>query len=248
MLVMQSVARTGGKKRVVLWQSFFFVLIVLMAAYVLFKTPVFNITGITVQGNKLLTAGEITRASGLVTGMNIFRADLKTATGRIKSLPVIKEVKITRRLPGTVLVQVKERVPVALVVAGGRFVELDAEGYYLREGSAGTTGLPVITGFQVQAPGPGRPVKGAGMATALKVVRELPGALRSMLSEVHVDRDGRVTFYTLDGIECRLGLNGDVSQKGDYFLQVLKELKKKGKNIEYVDFTILSSPVVKYSN
>jgi cell division protein FtsQ len=247
-MIMQGVARTGGKKRVILWQSLFFIFILLMAAYVLFKSPVFNIGKIIVQGNNLLTAGEIVRVSGIVTGMNIFQADLKTAAGRIRSLPVIKEVKVDRRFPGTVLIEVTERVPVALVVTGGRFVELDAEGYYLREGSAGATGLPVITGMRVQAAGPGRPVKGAGIDTALRVVRELPGALRSVLSEVHVGGDGRVTLYTLEGIECRLGLPGDVYQKGNYFLQVLKELKEKGKNIEYVDFSILSSPVVKYRN
>lgn len=236
------------KKRFIFWQSFFFIFLVLMAAYVLLQSPVFTINRISVSGNNTLAAREIIKVSGIVTGMNIFKVDLKTATEKIQVLPMVKEVNTIRKLPNTILIKVEERVPVALVVGNGRFIELDAQAYYLREGSAATSGLPVITDMQVQVPGPGQPVKGEGLQTALQVVQELPDKLRNQLSEVHISDNDMVILYTLDGIQCRLGLPEDIVTKGNYFLQVQNELQNEQKTIEYVDFSYVGSPVVKYKD
>ncbi len=234
------------KKRAIFWQSFFFVLIILLAAYVLLQSPLFLIKKVDVRGNSRLTAGEVVRVSGIVTDVNIFKADLKKGAERIKTLPLVKEAEITRKYPGTVIITVRERVPVAMVVVDGNFVELDRNGYYLRQGKAGATGLPVITGGPVKSAGPGRPLEGQGLDTALEVVESIPAELCAALSEVHVAGDGCVTLYTLDRVECRLGLPKELDTKGSYVLQVLENLREQNARIEYVDFSIISSPVVKY--
>jgi len=235
------------KKKAIFWQSFFFVFVVLLAAYVLLQSPLFLIKNVDVRGNSLLTASEVARISGIVTDENIFKADLKTGVDRVKTLPLVKDVDIVRKYPGTVVITVQERVPVALVVVDGNFVELDHSGYYLRQGKAGTTGLPVITGVPVESASPGRLVQGKGLDIALKVVESIPAELCADLSEVHVAGDGCVTLYTLDGVECRLGLPEELDSKGSYILQVLENLRNQNaQTIEYVDFSIISSPVVKY--
>ncbi len=238
----------GKKKKFIFWQSFFFIFIMFLAGYVLLQSSIFTITKIAVQGNNKLTAGEIVQVSGIVTGMNIFKADLQTAFARVKVLPMIKEVKINRDFPDTIVIEIVERKPVALVAVDGHFVELDAEGYYLRTGSVAANGLPVVTGVQVQAVGPGKKVTGKRLDIALQVVQELNDELLNNLSEVHVDNVGLVTLYTLDGIECRLGTPENVGTKGDYFIQVIKELQEGNKSIKYVDFSIINSPVVKYKD
>lgn len=240
--------RMVRKKKFIFRQSFFFIFIVLMAGYILLKSPFFVISKIDVQGNNNLNVEEIVKISGIVTGMNIFKADMQTAAEKINTLSMIKEVNMERKLPDTVLIQIKERVPVALVVTDECFLELDAQGYYLREGSVATAGLPVITGIQIQVSKPGALVKGTGLDIALQVVQKLPPQLCERLSEVHVTEDGMIVLYTLEGIECHLGTSEDVFVKGSYFLQVLTELQDEGKRIEYVDFSIIGSPVVKYED
>ncbi|WP_034631289.1 cell division protein FtsQ/DivIB [Desulfotruncus alcoholivorax] len=239
---------TKNTKKFIFWQSFFFIFIVLLAAYVLLQSPIFTISNIYVTGNNSLPAGDVIKVSGIVTGMNIFKADINTAVSKIKAIPMVKDVKATRKFPHTVVIEISERAPIALVLWDGRFVEVDAEGVYLRRGKAGTTGLPVITGGRLQAFGPGKPVKGTEFEKALKVVGQLPVELRQNLSEVNVSGDERVTLYTIEGTECRLGFAEDAGKKGNYIWQVLQELKEKGKKIEYVDFSIANSPVVKYRN
>jgi len=156
-------------------------------------------------------------------------------------------VDIVRMYPGTIVITVQERIPIALVVVDGNFVELDHNGYYLRQGKAGTAGLPVITGVPVKSASPGRLVVGQGLDTALEVVESIPAELCDILSEVHVAGDGCITMYTLDGVECRLGLPKELDSKSSYILQVLENLRNQNaQTIEYVDFSIISSPVVKY--
>ncbi|MCG8400474.1 MAG: FtsQ-type POTRA domain-containing protein [Firmicutes bacterium] len=238
-------AGSGTRKgKTFYWQSFFFIFIVILAVYILFQSPVFLIGHIAVQGNTTLTSADLINVSGIVTGINIFQVDLETAAHRVKALPMVKSADIGRKLPSTVLMRVEERVPVALVLADGDFVELDAEGYYLRRGKASAAGLPVITGVSMEASGPGQQAGGAGLDVALQVVGKLPAELRRALSEVNISDDGRVILYTMDGVECHLGLPEEVESKGRL---VLDTLRSEGvESIEYVDFSILSSPVVKY--
>ena len=238
-------AGSGRRKRKLFyWQSFFFVFIVILAVYILFQSPVFLIGDIAVQGNTTLTSADLIKVSGIVTGINIFKVDLETAAHRVKALPMVKSADIGRKLPSSVLIRIEERIPVALVLAGGDFVELDAEGYYLRRGKASAVGLPVITGVSMEVAGPGQRAGGAGLDAALQVVEKLPAELRRVLSEINMSGDGRVTLYTMEGVECHLGLPEKVESKGRLVLDTLRS--EGAGSIEYVDFSILSSPVVKY--
>jgi len=247
-MVAGPVQTVGKKKKFIFWQSIFFIFMILVAGYVLLQSPIFTISKISVQGNNKLNAGEIVQVSGIVTSMNIFKANLQTASERVKILPMIKEVNMRRDFPDTIVIKVVEREPVVLVIVDGNFVELDAEGYYLRKGNVTAAGLPVVTGMQVISEGPGKEVTGKRLDVALQVVQKLSSQLRDNLSEVHVDNVGLVTLYTLNGIECRLGKPENVGTKGDYFLQVISELQEVNKKIEYVDFSIVNSPVVKYAD
>jgi len=110
-----------------------------------------------------------------------------------------------------------------------------------------TTGLPVITGVPVEVSKPGRRIEGESLEEALRVVLQLPAELVADLSEINIGSDGRVTLYTMEGVECRIGLPENVESKGGYIVQVLDELRNRNaKSIEYIDFSIISSPVVKY--
>jgi len=107
------------------WQSFFFIFILFIAVYILFQSPLFMIDNIVVRGNATLTAAEVTKVSGIITGVNIFKVDLKTAAARVEALPVVKSVEISRRFPSTIMIYVTERTPVALVMTNGEFIEID---------------------------------------------------------------------------------------------------------------------------
>lgn len=224
-------------------ESILFVFLILLTAFILLGSPIFEIHEITVSGNHSLPADKLINLSGITTGTNIFNVKLKEAAGRLRTLPLIKDVRLYRQLPSRVVIQVEERQPVALIPAGNGFVQVDGEGVCLQESSVDGS-LPVITGLDPGEAVPGQVVKDERLTIALKVVQQLPASLLPNLSEVHVSREGLVVLYTLGGIECRLGTGDNLPAKISMLIQVLDQVKKQDRPVEYVDLS--GVPVVKY--
>lgn len=237
--------RKSSKKD--LLQSIFFVLLFLMATYVMTRSSLFEVKEIRVSGNNLLDRETIISVSSLNPGVNIFKMDLKAAAENIKIISLVKNVDMSRRLPSVVEIIVEERKPSALLpVDSGGFVQVDDEGFYLQQGDIGKDQLPVVTGFTVDLLAPGELLKSEDLATGLTVIKSLPPELVIQLSEVNINGD-RVVVYTIDGIRSHLGGTEDLNQKGRVLINVLDDLKLKGKRIEYIDLSHAGSPVVKYS-
>jgi len=231
-----------------LFQSIFFVLLVLVAAYVLLRSPFFEVKRVVVRGNHFLNEERIRSVADIGVGVNIFKLDLAAADANLKLIPMLKEAQITRSLPSTVVITVKERVPLGLLPTVEGFIEVDEEGVYLIKAGAGTPGLPVITGVQAEIAGLGQPVKSEKLGSALTVIKELPDSTVANLSEVHVDEEGLIKIYTMEGIQCRFGLPVDVQEKGAILSQLLLELRKQGAKVSYIDLTCAGQPVVQYKN
>lgn len=108
-------------------------------------SPAFHLKTIAVEGNIAVGNEEIITVSGLERGRNIWSADLEETERRLRMARRFERVALTRRLPGTVVVRVKELQPIA-------FVQLDRL-YGVSEGGElipmapgnGLPDLPVIT-------------------------------------------------------------------------------------------------------
>jgi len=235
-----------GRKKLNLGETIFFVLFILLAAFILFVSPLFEIQRMIVEGNQELTTEEIIVKSGISTGINIFKVNLSQAAARIKELPMVKEIYIYRDFPGRIVFKVTERKPVAILPAKDGFITLDTDGVYCRSARLGERGLPVITGITAAVPPAGQLIQNQNLAVVLDVIKNFPVELVANLSEVNLDKNGQVILYTLAGIKCQLGYPENVAKKGTVLIQVLNELK--GKQIEYIDLSRLSAPVVKVSS
>ena len=110
----------------------------------------FKISKITVNGAGRYTAQEIIAASGVEPDNSIFFVSMSRAEVRIKSaLPYIDSVKVTRVLPGTVIIDVTEAKRAASFTYGGSTWVTDVKGRILEEtdaaGAAGTVELRGVT-------------------------------------------------------------------------------------------------------
>lgn len=238
-----------GRRRQKKWnvvESIFFILLVLVTGYVLLRSPFFEVHRVQVRGNQFLSEEKIRSVADIGIGINIFKLDLAVASSNLKLVPMIKEAQVARSLPSTVVITVKERSPLGLLPTKEGFIEVDEEGVYLQKASAGTPGLPVITGVQGDIPNPGQVVRAERLGDALVVIGGLPGEAVANLSEVHVDEDGQIRIYTIEGIQCRFGSATEIQEKGAVFSQLLLELRKQGAKVKYIDLSCAGQPVVFY--
>jgi len=229
-----------------IFESVFFVFLVLITGFILLRSPFFEVRNVLVQGNQLIDQGKIKSVSDIAPGANIFKVDLAAGASRLKLIPMVKDVKVTRSLPSTVVIDVKERKPLGLLPTGEGFIEVDCDGVYLQKANAGAPGLPVVTGIQCDIISPGEVVKDGRLGDALTVISSMPSEIVADLSEVHVDNDGQIRLYTIEGIQCRIGLAEDIQNKGDILTRLLKELRTQQDKIKYVDLSCADKPVVYY--
>ncbi|WP_066634782.1 cell division protein FtsQ/DivIB [Desulfolucanica intricata] len=234
-----------NKRKTNLPESIFFILLVILAAFVLFQSPLFEVRQILVKGTTI-PVETVKSISGISPGQNIFKLDRKIVEKKIKYLPVIKNVEVTRNLPSTVIITVEERVAIGILPVKDGFVQVDMDGIPLRKAEITNAELPVITGVEVDFKDIGEKINSKELDTVLKTINSLPVEILPELSEVHFDNEGRIQLYMLDGIQCRLGLPEKIEQKGRILLEVMQELETQGKKIEYIDLSYFGKPVVKY--
>lgn len=166
----------GGGAALYITLAVAFLLIAVFLAMALF----FKITDITVEGSQKYTAQEIVRASGVEPDGSIFFLDASKAQIAIKdSLPYIDTVKISRHLPGTVVITVTESVGAAYFAAGGAYWIVDIAGRILERTDAAPTGLTELRGFTAASPKAGEKLKlGEGESVRQSALLDTLAALR----------------------------------------------------------------------
>lgn len=194
-------------------------------------SPRFAVTEIDVVGHERRTADAIAAESGVTAGANVFSLDLDGARARILADPWISQATLARRLPGTILIQVTERKPAALVALRDTYLAT-AEGEPFKKLEPGDPiDLPLVTGLRQESLDDDREGTMRIIRRAIDLAAEYDhGALarRAPLEEVHVDSDG--TFAVVVGrnaLELVLG-GPPFRRKLDQAARVVAELDKRG--------------------
>lgn len=118
-----------------------FLIVVLCAMF----SPLFNVKTIEVNGNERITKNEIISLSKIQLEENGFKLSKSKIRKQIKENAYIQDVKITRKLPSTILIEIEERKPEYLLEYAGSYVVIDKQGYML-EIKTEKMELPIIQG------------------------------------------------------------------------------------------------------
>ncbi len=144
------------KKRYLLKTLILFVIIIGM--YYFLTSSLFDIQKIKVKENNYYTAEQIISLSKIKTGKNIFKTSLGNASDRVRKDPYIKNIKISRSLPSTVVIKVEERKEYAALPYGEAYLLMDEDGLILRKTETAPA-LPLLMGMTVKKMDPGFPLE-----------------------------------------------------------------------------------------
>jgi cell division protein FtsQ len=114
-------------RRAILCSIFFFSVLVTLCL----KLPYFNIENILVKNNRNIEPSVIISLSNIQKGSNVFYINIKNVKSNILSNSYIEDVSLSRRLPNTVVLSVKERDASYYIEKDGSFVVLDSNGIIL---------------------------------------------------------------------------------------------------------------------
>ncbi|MBT2209826.1 cell division protein FtsQ/DivIB [Actinomadura sp. NEAU-AAG7] len=185
-----------GRRRPSRWKAAFAALLVLgvLAAvtWVLLGSRLLVVRDVEVSGARLVQPDRVVAAAGVRLGVPMVRLDTGAVRARVEGLREVESARVERRWPATVRVIVRERVPVAVLRRGGSYRQIDRFGVTVVEGASRPAGLPTLT---VASPGPSDPATLA----ALRVLTDLPGRLRTRLTDVAATGPGDVVLHLSDG-------------------------------------------------
>ncbi len=188
---------------------------------------------ITVLGLERVTREEVTQRLGLPSQQSLITLDTSELASRIASHPWIGSVTFDRVFPHSLVVQVVERQPAAVLGTSPSSFYLDAEGHLLpKDAKEREQGLPIVEGmskkvFQEDERESQRRAK-QGIHIAALLSQEFPGRSRVDVSSAHVT--------IVDLPEVRFQFGSEVESQWQRFLvlypTIKKELKRQSQEVD----------------
>ena len=154
----------------------FIILGVIIAVTAFSLSSFFTVDTIDVQGNKYFTDEEISNMAHASTGQNIiYKLNKGNMLNYLEKNPYIEEARVYRKLPSTIVINVKERIQIAALTYGDKFLIIDNKGTLLRMTKTKPK-LTIVTGFKVKKVKLGEPVE----VNSPDLFKELLSLLKSM--------------------------------------------------------------------
>lgn len=170
--------------------------------WALLGTSLVGLREIVVTGSQIAGPEQVRAAADVPVGTPLLRIDTGAVARRVRALPSVADVAVTRSFPHTLTIAVTERTPAAVVPDGTGFAVISADGTVFHHLPSAPGGVVVI---RVDSPGTGDPATLA----ALHVANALTPQLRGLLAEVVAPSPTAITVALTDG---RVVVWGDAEQ------------------------------------
>jgi cell division septal protein FtsQ len=190
----------------------------------------FPIRSVEINDVHKVTRGEVLAALSLDGSSGLLSADTTKFKQKLEAHPWIRQAEVQRVFPDTLVVEVKEREPAAVLRVGTREVLLGEDGGVIAEAGQGTfDGFPILTGIDYtllvsrNSDTTERVIAGIGLASLLSAV----GANRM---EVDLRTPGDMVAY-YDGLRIRFG-EGAFEDKVERYLRLAERGFKRAGPID----------------
>lgn len=203
---------------------------------------------IKVEGIQKVSKEMVVELSGIQIGQNILSFDKDEAAESIRLNPWVETVEIDRSLPDVVTIEIKERLPIALVKLDELYV-MDSSGVVFKKFSQeDNLDLPVVTGLTKDSL-TGEDSKGVqeNLLRLISILSGRAGFNITQVSEINVDPAMGLSIYTLeDGVRLDVGLE-DFEDKLASFEKVLRHRGGSLNGIEAMDLNDNREVVVRFT-
>jgi cell division protein FtsQ len=211
---------------------------VLTALYLYTRTePVFLLNNIRIRGAAQVTEPEILSRIYPFLKESIFETDMTKVKEAITSHPFVRDVRVKRVFPFSILIEVKERTPSALWIEPlGEIHVLDEEGVPYRGLRKEPTGALFV-------------INAKKREEARSIFRQVSawdrqGVIRKDDLSEAVYREGNLTLFSLnDGVEIILGKE-EQQERLRRAVAVLEDAKKRGLLIKCIDARFDSGAII----
>jgi len=229
------------RKRIIIFTTTLSALI--LGGWLLYTSSFFNVKEIEVRGNKNLTDQYVIENSGIERDDTLFNLPFVKIKVRLQKLNWVYKAKVLRDWPDSVVLDIKERKPVAFIENDkGKFL-VDEKGFVIDKLANLKAGarLPKIGELPLKEIKVGDSIKSGTAKNALKAYAGLDEELRQKVHSITA-RSVEELYFIVQGVDIVYGKAEQVSLKNKVIKTILKEKKE---NISTLDIRVPDKPVVR---
>jgi hypothetical protein len=205
------------------------------------STRLFAIENVEVTGVQRLTAADVIAQAAVPDGASLLNIDADALEGRLLANPWIEEVRLSRRIPSTLRVEVQERVPVAVVDSGLTLWFVDATARVVAESTPeSATPLPVIRDVPDFVAEPGEASDSEVLRNALRVLSGMNPDLIATVTAVSAPALVETALLTSGNVEIMIGEAVRLEEKS---LLVADILREQGAQVVFIDVRSVERPI-----
>jgi len=222
------------------------VLVILVAGLLFIKSSYFTVGSVIVEGNKYVSIEDVYRIADIPQSINIFSLNTANIKMRLMGDLRIAETDVSRRFPGTIVISIKERKPMAYVASSYGFLELDKQGIVLAVfKNLKQINVPMITGIRLDNEYISDKIENTVIKNIVNYLSLLDEVTLNQFSEINLQSPEQIIVYTVNSVHIRLGNSDQLSDKAKLTNEILRELGDKKKIVEYIDLNY-APPVIKF--
>ena len=133
------------------------------------KSPYFQISGVTIGGNRILDQAQLLRWIGPVQGKNIFALNPQELARKLGEHPWIRGVSVERKFPDSIRINLEERTPYARIQFDRVYI-MDNYGVLMAEETLEYHDLPLIKGVVNRNAKPGQKLSTEDLLQGLQII------------------------------------------------------------------------------
>lgn len=193
------------------------------------QSALFSVERVQVNGATTIAPAVLMAMAGIEPGGRLFAVDTALALRRLLAEPRISSADVRLRPPGTVVLRITERRPVAALTAEGRYALIADDLVVVAVGSD-RAGLPLVIESNGRQMGlrPGAVVTSSATRAALDALSVLPDQLAGDLDRVVVGVGLEFTFVLASGLQVRAGGPSALAERLARVPAVLAALRARG--------------------
>ena len=207
------------------------VLLALALIAVIMLKFVLVVRSVELEGGHSASYEEIIRTAQVEFGASIFRVDEDEIRSHLESAGRYSLEKMHKRYPSTIVLEIREREPAAMLLQAGKILVLDAEGYVIEAlPQAPDRDLVYVSGaepssYRIGGVIPMSQMRIEGYVAVMQALRE--NSAQYVVSELKLDDAENMTIITRTGIAVELGGKENMAQKIAWMKSAVADLEAR---------------------
>ncbi|WP_353094063.1 FtsQ-type POTRA domain-containing protein [Tissierella praeacuta] len=217
------------RRRRFFFQSLLLISFILLLSAFALNSNLFIIDNIKVLGNNKVQKDNAINVSSINIGENIFKISTRSGEKNLRKLPYIKEVKIKRKFPRGIIIDIIERKAIIQIKEISSIMLLDIEGNILDIVDSEDEKLPLLLGLNIGDKKIGNNIFSmTEIKEGIEFITEGQAAgVLSKMKKIDMVDNNNVNIVLIDGITVAFGTLYNVKYKVSLLNEILKDIEEK---------------------